>query len=362
MKKIILTGDRPTGKLHLGHYVGSILSRLKLQNEGNYDEMYIMIADAQALTDNFDNPQKVRDNVLEVALLYLACGIDPSKVTIFVQSQVPALTELTFYYMNLVTLSRLLRNPTVKNEIKLRGFDESIPSGFLNYPISQTADITAFSANIVPVGDDQLPMIEQAREIVHSFNRIYGDTLVEMKAVLPDIKTARRLPGIDGKAKMSKSLGNCIYLDDSNEDIKKKVMQMYTDPDHVKVSDPGKVEGNVVFTYLDVFCKDEDFEKYLPEYHNLDELKDHYQKGGLGDVTIKKFLTSILCDVISPIREKRQELINNLDYVLDVLKEGTKKANLKANETLNKVRKNMGIDYFDNPNFLQEMQEKFKGN
>ncbi len=362
MKKIILTGDRATGKLHLGHYAGSILSRLKLQNEGNYDEMYIMIADAQALTDNFDNPQKVRDNVLEIALLYLACGIDPSKVTIFVQSQIPALTELTFYYMNLVTLSRLLRNPTVKNEIKLRGFDESIPSGFLNYPVSQTADITAFSANIVPVGDDQLPMIEQAREIVHSFNRIYGDTLVEMDAVLPDTKTARRLPGIDGKAKMSKSLGNCIYLDDSNEDIKKKVMQMYTDPDHVKVSDPGKVEGNVVFTYLDVFCKDEDFEKYLPEYHNLDELKDHYQNGGLGDVTIKKFLTSILCDVISPIREKRQELINNLDYVLDVLKEGTKKANLKANETLKMVRKNMGIDYFDNPNFLQEMQEKFKEN
>ena len=334
MEKIILTGDRPTGKLHLGHYVGSILNRIKLQNEGNYDEMYIMIADAQALTDNFDNPKKVRDNVLEVALFYLACGIDPKKVTIFIQSEVSALTELTFYYMNLVTLSRLMRNPTVKSEIKLRGFEESIPSGFLNYPVSQAADITAFNSTIVPVGDDQLPMIEQTKEIVHSFNRIYGDTLVEPKEVLPDSIKARRLPGIDGKAKMSKSLGNCIYLDDSNEEINKKVMQMYTDPNHIKVTDPGKVEGNVVFTYLDVFCKDDDFQKYLPEYKNLDELKNHYKKGGLGDVTIKRFLSSILCDLITPIREKKLELINNLDYVLKVLEEGTKKANIKANETL----------------------------
>ncbi len=359
MEKIILTGDRPTGKLHLGHYVGSILNRIKLQNEGNYDEMYIMIADAQALTDNFDNPKKVRDNVLEVALFYLACGIDPKKVTIFIQSEVSALTELTFYYMNLVTLSRLMRNPTVKSEIKLRGFEESIPSGFLNYPVSQAADITAFNSTIVPVGDDQLPMIEQTKEIVHSFNRIYGDTLVEPKEVLPDSIKARRLPGIDGKAKMSKSLGNCIYLDDSNEEINKKVMQMYTDPNHIKVTDPGKVEGNVVFTYLDVFCKDDDFQKYLPEYKNLDELKNHYKKGGLGDVTIKRFLSSILCDLITPIREKKLELINNLDYVLKVLEEGTKKANIKANETLKKVKNHMQIDYFENPKFLEEMQSKF---
>ncbi len=360
MKKIILTGDRPTGKLHLGHFVGSIRNRLKLQNEGNYDEMYIMIADDQALTDNFDNPKKVRDNVMEVALDYLACGIDPSKVTIFIQSEIPALTELTFYYMNLVTLSRLLRNPTVKSEVKLRGFEESIPSGFLNYPVSQTADITAFKANIIPVGDDQLPMIEQAREIVHSFNRVYGDTLVEPNALLPDKEVCRRLPGIDGKAKMSKSLGNCIYLDDSDEEIKKKVMQMYTDPDHVKVSDPGKIEGNVVFTYLDVFCEDKHFKQYLPEYQNLTDLKEHYQKGGVGDVTIKQFLNNILCEVIKPIRERKRELENNLDYVLDVLKKGVEKANLKANETLKEVKEHIGIDYFTNPNYLEEMKEKYQ--
>ena len=359
MEKIILTGDRPTGKLHLGHYVGSLRNRVLLQNSGEYDEIYLMIADSQALTDNFDNPKKVRDNVLEVALFYLACGIDPNKTNIFIQSQVPALTELTFYYMNLVTVARLHRNPTVKSEVKLRGFEESIPSGFLNYPVSQAADITAFEATTVPVGDDQLPMIEQTREIVHSFNRIYGDTLVEPKELLPESKSAKRLPGIDGKAKMSKSLGNCIYLDDSEEEINKKVMQMYTDPDHIKVSDPGKVEGNVVFTYLDVFCEDRHFNEYLPEYKNLDELKAHYTKGGLGDVVIKRFLAKIICEVIKPIREKREELLQNLDYVYNVLKNGTEKANQKANATLDKVRNHMGIDYFDNSKFLDEMKEKF---
>ncbi|MBE6156469.1 MAG: tryptophan--tRNA ligase [Firmicutes bacterium] len=359
MGKIILTGDRPTGKLHLGHYVGSLKNRVKLQNSGEYDEIYLMIADSQALTDNFDNPRKVRDNVLEVALFYLACGIDPNKTNIFIQSQVPALTELTFYYMNLVTVARLHRNPTVKSEVKLRGFEESIPSGFLNYPVSQAADITAFAATTIPVGDDQLPMIEQTREIVHSFNRIYGEILVEPKELLPESNKEKRLPGIDGKAKMSKSLGNCIYLDDSDEDINKKVMQMYTDPDHIKVSDPGKVEGNVVFTYLDVFCKDSHFDTYLPEYKNLDELKEHYTKGGLGDVVIKRFLAKILCEVIKPIREKREELLQNLDYVYDVLKQGTEKANEKATITLNRVREQMGIDYFENSKFLDEMKEKF---
>jgi len=358
MSKIILTGDRPTGKLHLGHYVGSLRNRVKLQNSGEFDEIYLMIADSQALTDNFDNPKKVRDNVLEVALFYLACGIDPNKTNIFIQSQVPALTELTFYYMNLVTVARLHRNPTVKSEIKLRGFEESIPSGFLNYPVSQAADITAFDATTIPVGDDQLPMIEQTREIVHSFNRIYGDTLVEPKELLPEDDNAKRLPGIDGKAKMSKSLGNCIYLDDTDEEINKKVMQMYTDPNHIKVSDPGKVEGNVVFTYLDVFCESEHFGKYLPEYNSLDELKSHYSNGGLGDVVIKRFLSKILCEVIKPIREKREGLLNNLDYVYDVLKTGTKKANQKANVTLNRVKENMGINYFDNNDFLEEMKEK----
>lgn len=359
MSKIILTGDRPTGKLHLGHYVGSLRNRVKLQNSGEYDEIYLMIADSQALTDNFDNPRKVRDNVLEVALFYLACGIDPNKTNIFIQSQVPALTELTFYYMNLVTVSRLHRNPTVKSEVKLRGFEESIPSGFLNYPVSQAADITAFDATTIPVGEDQLPMIEQTREIVHSFNRIYGDTLIEPKELLPEGDNARRLPGIDGKAKMSKSLGNCIYLDDNDDDINKKVMQMYTDPNHIKVTDPGKIEGNVVFTYLDVFCEDRHFEKYLPEYHNLDELKSHYSKGGLGDVVIKRFLAKILCEVIKPIREKREELLNNLDYVYETLKIGTNNANEKANKTLSRVKENMGIDYFDNSKFLEDMKEKF---
>lgn len=360
MKKVILTGDRPTGKLHLGHYVGSLKNRVKLQNSEEFDEIYIMIADSQALTDNFDNPKKVRDNVLEVALFYLACGIDPTKSNIFIQSQVPALTELTFYYMNLVTVARLHRNPTVKSEIKLRGFEESIPSGFLNYPVSQAADITAFKATTVPVGEDQLPMIEQTREIVNSFNRIYGDTLVLPKELVPSEKLAKRLPGIDGTAKMSKSLGNCIYLDDMDEVINKKVMSMYTDPNHIKVSDPGKVEGNVVFTYLDVFCQDSDFSKYLPEYKNLDELKEHYTKGGLGDVVIKKFLSKILCDEIRPIREKYLEYRNNLDYVYEVLRKGTEKANEKANKTLMEVKEHMGIDYFENDKFINEMKERFK--
>lgn len=360
MKKIILTGDRPTGKLHLGHYVGSLKNRVKLQNSNEYDEIYIMIADAQALTDNFSNPKKVRDNVIEVALFYLACGLDPNKVNIFIQSQVPALNELTTYYMNLVTVARLHRNPTVKSEIKLRGFEESIPSGFLNYPISQAADITAFKATTVPVGDDQLPMLEQTREIVHSFNRIYGETLVMPKELIPDNKNQRRLPGIDGSAKMSKSLGNCIFLDDSTEDVRKKVMQMYTDPNHIKVSDPGKVEGNVVFTYLDVFCEDEHFKKYLPEYNNLDELKGHYKKGGLGDVVIKKFLLNIIEEVISPIRDKKKELEHNIEFVYESLRQGTLNANKKANETLKEVKEHIGINYFEDKFFLEEIKEKYE--
>lgn len=360
MENIILTGDRPTGKFHVGHYVGSFKNRVKLQNSGKYDKIFIMIADSQALTDNFANPKKVRDNVMEAILFYLACGIDPSKVTIFVQSQVPALTELTFYYMNLVTVSRLHRNPTVKNEIKLRGFDESIPSGFLNYPVSQTADITAFKANIVPVGIDQLPMIEQAREIVTSFNRIYGETLVMPEAVIPENEFARRLPGIDGKAKMSKSLNNCIYLNDTDEEIIKKVKEMYTDPNHIKVSDPGKIEGNVVFTYLDVFCNDDSFRKYLPEYKNLDDLKSHYQKGGVGDMLIKNFLAKILCEEITPIREKYNYYKNHLEEVYAILQKGTMYANVVANKTLEEVKRQMGIDYFADDKFLREMQEKFK--
>jgi len=362
MKKIILTGDRPTGKLHLGHFVGSLKNRVKLQNSNEFDEIYLMIADSQALTDNFDNPKKVRDNVMEVALFYLACGIDPSKTTIFVQSQVPALTELTFYYTNLVSVSRLFRNPTVKNEIKLRGFEESIPSGFLNYPVSQAADITAFKATVVPVGVDQLPMIEQTREIVNSFNRIYGECLVLPKEMLPSSEVEKRLPGTDGNHKMSKSLGNCIYLNDSDEDIRKKVMSMYTDPFHIKVSDPGKVEGNVVFTYLDVFCEDRHFAAYLPEYNNLDELKNHYTLGGLGDVVIKKFLANILIELLTPIRDKYNELSENIESVYEILKSGSIKANKKANETLNEVKQHMGIDYFDNDAFITELKTKYKKN
>lgn len=360
MPNIILTGDRPTGKLHLGHYVGSLKNRVAMQESGDFDKIFIMIADAQALTDNFDNPKKVRDNVIEVALDYLSCGIDPKKTTILVQSTISELTELTFYYTNLVTLSRLERNPTVKTEIKLRGFEKSIPVGFLNYPISQAADITAFKATCVPVGVDQLPMIEQTKEIVRSFNNIYGETLIEPIAKIPKTELEQRLPGTDGKAKMSKSLGNCIYLADDEETIKKKVMSMYTDPNHIKIEDPGKIEGNVVFTYLDVFAKEEDFAKYLPEYKNLDELKAHYQRGGLGDVTIKKFLNNILQELLKPIREKREELSNNIEYVYDILKKGSEEARKEAQKTLNDVKKAMKIDYFDSDEFLKEMIDKYK--
>lgn len=360
MSNIILTGERPTGPLHIGHYVGSLRNRIKLQNEGNYDEMYLFAADAQALTDNFDNPKKVRDNIFEVALDNLACGIDPNKVNYFIQSEVPELTELTFYYMNLVTVSRLHRNPTVKEEIKLRGFEESIPAGFFTYPVSQTADITAFKANIVPVGDDQLPMLEQAREIVRKFNSIYGETLIEPTALLPELENEKRLVGTDGNAKMSKSIGNCIYLKDSPEEIRKKVFAMYTDPNHVRVEDPGSVEGNVVFTYLDIFCKEDSFSKYLPEYKSLEELKEHYRRGGLGDVKIKKFLNDILQEELKPIRERREELAKNPEYVYNVLKEGTKKAREKARQTLDEVKEAMKINYFNGDEYLKELLEKTK--
>ena len=343
---IILTGDRPTGKLHLGHYIGSLKNRVVLQNEGNYDEMYLMIADSQALTDNFDNPKKVRDNIINVALDYLSVGIDPKKVNIFIQSQIPALTELSFYYMNLVTVSMLQRNPTVKNEIKEKSFEKSIPVGFFCYPISQAADITAFKANIIPVGNDQLPMLEQTNEIVSSFNRIYGETLVPCKAILNENKIAQRLPGLDGNAKMSKSLNNGIYLSDSSDVIYKKVMSMYTDPNHIKVEDPGKVEGNMVFTYLDVFSSDEQISKYS-EYRTLDEMKKAYEKGGLGDVKIKKVLYNILEEILSPIREKRKYYEEHLDEVYSILKEGTTKANEKANKTLKEVKKAIMIDFFE---------------
>jgi tryptophanyl-tRNA synthetase len=343
---IILTGDRPTGKLHLGHYIGSLKNRVVLQNEGNYDEMYLMIADSQALTDNFDNPKKVRDNIINVALDYLSVGIDPKKVSIFIQSQIPALTELSFYYMNLVTVSRLQRNPTVKNEIKEKSFEKSIPVGFFCYPISQAADITAFKANIIPVGNDQLPMLEQTNEIVSSFNRIYGETLVPCKAILNENKIAQRLPGLDGNAKMSKSLNNGIYLSDPSDVIYKKVMSMYTDPNHIKVENPGKVEGNMVFTYLDVFSSDEQISKYS-EYRTLDEMKKAYEKGGLGDVKIKKVLYNILEEILSPIREKRKYYEEHLDEVYSILKEGTTKANEKANKTLKEVKKAIMIDFFE---------------
>jgi len=343
---IILTGDRPTGKLHLGHYIGSLKNRVVLQNEGNYDEMYLMIADSQALTDNFDNPKKVRDNIINVALDYLSVGIDSKKVNIFIQSQIPALTELSFYYMNLVTVSRLQRNPTVKNEIKEKSFEKSIPVGFFCYPISQAADITAFKANIIPVGNDQLPMLEQTNEIVSSFNRIYGETLVPCKAILNENKIAQRLPGLDGNAKMSKSLNNGIYLSDPSDVIYKKVMSMYTDPNHIKVEEPGKVEGNMVFTYLDVFSSDEQISKYS-EYRTLDEMKKAYEKGGLGDVKIKKVLYNILEEILSPIREKRKYYEEHLDEVYSILKEGTTKANEKANKTLKEVKKAIMIDFFE---------------
>lgn len=348
MSKIILTGDRPTGKLHIGHYVGSLRNRVSMQNSlGKNDKMYIMIADSQAMTDNAGNIQKVRDNVIQVALDYLAVGIDPNKCTIFIQSEIPELTEFTFYYMNLVTLARLQRNPTVKNEIKQKEFGQSIPVGFLTYPISQTSDITAFGANLVPVGEDQEPMLEQAREIVRSFNTIYAPILVEPKAVLPDNKVCLRLPGIDGKAKMSKSLGNGIYLSDSEDELMVKINKMYTDPNHIKITDPGKVEGNIVFTYLDAFATDESFKEFLPEYKNLNELKAHYKKGGLGDIKVKKFLFNVLNKELAPIRQRRQEYEKDLDKVYKILFDGSDKARVVASENLKKLKHAMNIDYRD---------------
>ena len=352
-KQIILTGDRPTGRLHVGHYVGSLQRRVALQNSGRYDEIYIMIADAQALTDNAEHPEKVRQNIMQVALDYLACGIDPDKSTIFVQSMVPQLTELTFYYMNLVTVSRVQRNPTVKAEIQQRNFEASIPVGFVCYPISQAADITAFRATAVPVGEDQEPMLEQCREIVHKFNAVYGDTLTEPEIVLPDNQACLRLPGIDGKAKMSKSLGNCIYLSDEPDEIKTKIMSMFTDPTHLRKDDPGHTEGNPVFIYLDAFCRPEHFAQFLPEYRNLDELKAHYERGGLGDVKVKRFLNDVMQDVLRPIRERRKMWEQRLPDVYDILKAGSAAAEQKAAETLRDVRHAMRIDYFENQNLLR---------
>lgn len=353
MKQIILTGDRPTGRLHVGHYVGSLKERVKLQNSGNYDEIYIMIADAQALTDNAEHPEKVRQNIMQVALDYLACGLDPEKSTIFIQSMIPELTELTFYYMNLVTVSRVQRNPTVKAEIQMRNFEASIPVGFFCYPISQAADITAFRATSVPVGEDQMPMIEQCKEIVHKFNSVYGETLTEPKIVLPSNQACLRLPGIDGKAKMSKSLGNCIYLSDESEDIRTKIMSMFTDPNHIRVQDPGKVEGNPVFIYLDAFCRPEHFEEFRPDYNNLDELKAHYQRGGLGDVKVKKFLNNVIQSELEPIRNRRKMWEKNLPDVYDILKKGSAAARETAAKTLDDVRHSMRIDYFTDDNLLK---------
>ena len=353
MKKVILTGDRPTGRLHVGHYVGSLKERVKLQNSGEYDEIYIMIADAQALTDNAEHPEKVRQNIMQVALDYLACGIDPAKSHIFIQSMVPELTELTFYYMNLVTVSRVQRNPTVKAEIQQRNFEASIPVGFFCYPISQAADITAFRATAVPVGEDQMPMLEQCKEIVHKFNSVYGETLTEPEIVLPSNKACLRLPGIDGKAKMSKSLGNCIYLSDEEADVKKKIMSMFTDPNHLRVEDPGQVEGNPVFLYLDAFCRPEHFAEYLPDYANLDELKAHYTRGGLGDVKVKKFLNNVMQEELAPIRARRKEWEQRLPDVYEILKEGSKVAEAKAAQTLHDVRDAMKINYFENESLMK---------
>ena len=359
-QNIILTGDRPTGRLHIGHYVGSLKRRVELQNSGKFDRIFIMIADAQALTDNFENPEKVRENIVEVALDYLAVGLDPKCSTFLIQSMIPELTELTFYYMNLVTLSRLQRNPTVKAEIQQKDFESSIPVGFLCYPISQAADITAFGANVVPVGEDQLPMLEQTREIVRRFNAVYQEVLVEPEALLPENESCLRLPGTDGKAKMSKSLGNCIYLSDEPDVIKTKVMSMYTDPNHLRVSDPGKIEGNTVFTYLDVFCEHNSFDKYLPEYACLDELKAHYQRGGLGDVKVKKFLNRILQEELEPIRTRRKAFEEDIPYVFDVLREGSNTARAVAADTLLNVKRAMKIDYFSNEELVREQAEKYK--
>lgn len=347
MGKVILTGDRPTGRLHIGHYVGSLRERVMLQNQGDFDKIFIMIADAQALTDNAENPQKVRDNIIEVALDYLACGIDPEKSTILIQSMIPELTELTFYYMNLVTVARVQRNPTVKTEIKMRNFEMNIPVGFFVYPISQAADITAFGATTVPAGEDQKPMLEQCREIVHRFNSIYGETLVEPNIMLPQNSACLRLPGLDGKAKMSKSLGNCIYLSDEPEEIKKKVMSMYTDPNHLRVEDPGDTENNPVFIYLDAFCKDEDFAEFLPEYKNLDDLKAHYQRGGLGDVKVKKFLNNVIQKELAPIRERRKMWEQKTPEVYEILHKGSLEAKEVAAKTLENVKRAMKINYFE---------------
>ena len=360
MEKIILTGDRPTGRLHIGHYVGSLRRRVQLQNSGEFDKIFIMIADAQALTDNFNNPEKIRQNIIEVALDYLSAGLDPAKSTLFVQSQIPELTELTFFYSNLVTVSRLQRNPTVKNEIKLRNFEASIPVGFFTYPISQAADITAFKATTVPVGEDQLPMIEQTREIVRKFNSIYDEVLVEPDVLLPENEACCRLPGTDGGQKMSKSLGNCIYLADSEADVKKKVMSMYTDPTHIQVSDPGHLEGNTVFTYLDAFSKPEHFEEYLPEYANLDELKAHYTRGGLGDVKIKKFLNNIMQEELAPIRARRAEFEKDIPAVYEILKNGSEVARERAAQTMAEVKRAMKINYFEDAELIKSQSEKYK--
>ena len=359
MGKIILTGDRPTGRLHVGHYVGSLRRRVELQNSGQFEKVFIMIADAQALTDNIENPEKVRQNIVEVALDYLSCGLDPTKSTLFIQSQIPELCELTFYYMDLVTVSRLQRNPTVKSEIQMRNFEASIPVGFFTYPISQAADITAFKATTVPVGEDQLPMIEQTREIVRKFNSVYDEVLVEPEVLLPENQACMRLPGIDGKAKMSKSLGLCIYLCDTAEEVKKKVMGMYTDPTHIQVSDPGHIEGNTVFTYLDAFCKDEHFERYLPDYSNLDELKAHYQRGGLGDVKVKRFLNSVLDETLEPIRARRKEFEKDIPEVYRILKEGSEKAREVAAQTLSEVKDAMKINYFSDEELIRTQSEKY---
>lgn len=360
MGKIILTGDRPTGKLHIGHYVGSLKQRVKLQNSGEYDEIFIMIADAQALTDNADNPEKVRQNIIEVALDYLSAGLDPQKSTLFIQSQIPELCELSFYYMNLVTVSRLQRNPTVKSEIQMRNFETSIPVGFFTYPISQAADITAFQATTVPVGEDQMPMIEQTREIVHKFNTVYGEALTMPDVLLPDNKACMRLPGTDGKAKMSKSLGNCIYLSDTEKDVQKKIMSMYTDPNHLRVEDPGCIEGNTVFMYLDAFSTEEHFAKYLPEYKNLDELKAHYQRGGLGDVKVKKFLNKVLQEELEPIRQRRKEFEQDIPAVYEILKKGSEKAKRKAEQTLAGVKRAMRINYLEDAELIAAQAKQFQ--
>ncbi len=359
MSKIILTGDRPTGRLHVGHYVGSLKRRVELQNSGEYDKIFIMIADAQALTDNADNPEKVRQNIIEVALDYLSCGLDPSKSTLFIQSQIPELCELSFYYMNLVTVSRLQRNPTVKAEIQMRNFETSIPVGFFTYPISQAADITAFHATTVPVGEDQAPMIEQTKEIVHKFNSVYGETLTDPSILLPDNKVCMRLPGTDGKAKMSKSLNNCIYLSDSEEEVRQKIMSMFTDPGHLRVQDPGKVEGNPVFIYLEAFCHDDQFARYLPEYQNLQELKDHYTRGGLGDVKVKKFLNNVMQEELEPIRKRRKEFEKDIPAIYEILKKGSEVAEAEASKTLAEVKRAMKINYFEDSALIQEQAQKY---